>query len=113
DGASLTAVTVRLAVSVAVLNDVVPPLVLTSADPPFVPVVRSQARNVIAELMVPLKSVAGTNRIRVRASAASRRAVVAEVEPKAFQLVPPFVENCQVPFTASAAVTAIPSRAPA
>src|SRR5262245_12564248 len=111
EGVSLTAVTVRLDVSVVVLNGVVPPLVLTSAVPPFVPAVRSQARNVIAGWIVPLKSAAGTNRIRVRASAESNRALVTDNEPRAFQLVPPLVENCQVPFAASAAVAAIPSSA--
>src|SRR4029079_11353589 len=47
-GASLTAVTAMLAVSVAMLNAVVPPLVLGSATPPFVPEDWSHARKVIA-----------------------------------------------------------------
>ena len=53
-GASLTALIVKFAVSVAVLKAVVPPLVVVSAVPPFVPVVRSQARKVIALVIVPL-----------------------------------------------------------
>ena len=52
-GASLTAVTVRLAVSVAVLKAVLPPLVEVSAVPPLVPLLRSQARKVMALGSVP------------------------------------------------------------
>ena len=52
-GASLTAVTVRLAVSVAVENAVVPPLLVVSASVPLLPLVWSQARKVIALASVP------------------------------------------------------------
>ena len=41
-------------VSIAVEKAVVPPLVLVSASPPFAPLVRSQARKVIAVGMAPL-----------------------------------------------------------
>ena len=58
-GASLTAVTTMLAVSVAVEKAVVPPLVMVEALPPPVPLVWSQARNVRALAMVPLKLAAG------------------------------------------------------
>ena len=50
----MTAMTIRLAVSVAEEKAVVPPLVDVSAKVPFVPVVWSQARNVIALASVPL-----------------------------------------------------------
>ena len=53
-GASLTALTVRLAVSVAVEKAVVPPLLVVSASVPLVPLVWSQARKVIAVASVPL-----------------------------------------------------------
>ena len=53
-GASLTALTVRLAVSVATENAVMPPLAVVSALSPLLPLVRSQARKVIALLCVPL-----------------------------------------------------------
>ena len=53
-GASLTAVTVRLAVSVAVEKAVVPPLLVVSASVPLPPLVWSQARKVMAVASVPL-----------------------------------------------------------
>ena len=53
-GALLTALTVRLAVSVAVEKAVVPPLLVVSASVPLVPLVWSQARKVIAVASVPL-----------------------------------------------------------
>ena len=53
-GASLTALTVRLAVSVAVEKAVVPPLLVVSASVPPVPLVWSHARKVIAVASVPL-----------------------------------------------------------
>ena len=58
-GASLIALTVKLAVSVALENALLPPLLLVSAVPPFVPLVRSQARKVIAVASVPLKLALG------------------------------------------------------
>ena len=53
-GASLTALTVRLAVSVAVEKAEVPPLLVVSASVPLLPLVWSQARKVIAAARVPL-----------------------------------------------------------
>ena len=53
-GASLTALTIRLAVSVATENAVMPPLAVVSALPPLLPLVRSQARKVMALACVPL-----------------------------------------------------------
>jgi hypothetical protein len=80
----------------------------------LLPVVWSHARKVIAGLTVPLKFVAGTKRMRVlAASDARRRADVPLTLPSAFQLVPLFVEYSHDPFAASAAMTAIPSTAPA
>ena len=58
-GASSTGVTVRLAVSEAAEKAVVPPLTLVSARAPLVPLLRSQARNWMALLRVPLKSAFG------------------------------------------------------
>ena len=49
----------RLAVSVAVEKAVVPPFVAVVAKVPSVPVVRSQARKVMAAAMVPLKLALG------------------------------------------------------
>ena len=53
-GASLTALIIRLAVSVAVEKAVVPPLLVVSASVPLVPLVWSQARKVMALARVPL-----------------------------------------------------------
>jgi hypothetical protein len=60
-GGSFTAVTVMLAVSVAVENEVEPPLMDALAVPPLVPNVRSQARNVMAFAIEPLKFAFGWN----------------------------------------------------
>ena len=46
--------TTRLAVSVAVLKAVVPPLLVVSASVPLLPLVWSQARKVMALASVPL-----------------------------------------------------------
>ena len=53
DGVSATGLITRLAVSVAVENAVVPPLLVVSASVPLPPLVWSQARNVIALASVP------------------------------------------------------------
>ena len=53
-GASLTALTTRFAVSVAVENALLPPFTVVSAVAPFEPLVPSQARNVIAFAIEPL-----------------------------------------------------------
>jgi hypothetical protein len=95
-GASLTGLMAMLAVAVAVLNAVIPPLLVVSAVPPAEPLVWSHARNVMP-LTVPLKSALGTKRTRVLASAASRRALAAVGLPNGDQLEPPLVEYCHVP----------------
>src|SRR3990170_6129818 len=51
--------------------------------------------------------------MRVLASAASNRALLYVTAPKAYQLVPLFFEYHQVPLLVLAAVTAMPSLAPA
>src|SRR5882757_4553321 len=101
-----------LAVAVAELNAVDPPLVLTSAVLPAAPLVWSHARNVTPLVTVPLKSALGTNRMRVLASAASSREDVLLGVPKAFQFVPASVEYCHAPLVLSTAVTATPDDAP-
>ena len=58
-GASLTALIVKAAVSVAAEKAVVPPFDEVSAVLPTVPLVRSQARKVIALVIVPLKFAFG------------------------------------------------------
>src|SRR4051794_38024629 len=70
-GASLTALITRLAVGVAWEKGVMPPLADASASPPFVPLVRSQARKVIAVAKLPLKFAFGWKNSRLFASAAS------------------------------------------
>src|SRR6185295_5052179 len=91
-GASLTAVTVMFAVSVAVLKAVVVPFTDASAVAPFTPLLRSQARKVIAFATVPLKlSGEGCRYRRVLASAASKSAALSDTEPTAVQFVPPSV----------------------
>ena len=102
------------AVSVAALKGVMPPQALASAAAPLAPAVPSQAWKVMPEMSVPCQSVAGTSRIRVFASAASRRASVTLGLPKSDQVAPPSVEYCHVlPSVLSTPTTAIPSAAPA
>ena len=62
-----------------------------SAVPPFAPLVVSQARKVMALVIVPLKFAFGWKASRVFASAASKRAVVVDTAPKAVQFVPPLM----------------------
>src|SRR5262249_33063863 len=110
-GASLTATTrliVIAAVSVARLKAVRPALLVTSAVRPLDPLVRSQARNVIPSLTVPLKWRFGTKRTRVLPLLASSRAEEADGLPKGVQLPPPSVLNSQRPLLLLTAVTAIP-----
>src|SRR5213596_2813312 len=87
-GASLTALITRPAVSVALEKAVAPPFVDVSAKLPLVPLVRSQARKVIALARVPLKFAFGWKYSRLFASAASKRAFVFVTAPSACQLVP-------------------------
>src|SRR5438552_1095722 len=95
-GASLTALMVMVAVPLALLNAVVPPLVVVLAVWPFTPEAWSQARKVkVAE---PLKLALGTKRMRFEALSARRRETLPEGLPKAVQLTPPSVENCHAPF---------------
>jgi hypothetical protein len=61
-GASFTAFTVMLLLTVALLNAVVPPFVVVSAVLPAVPLVWSHARNVIPFITVPFQFAFGTNR---------------------------------------------------
>src|SRR5207302_1895358 len=79
---------------------------------PAVPLVWSQARNVMPALTVPYQSVLGMNRTEVLASAASNCAAESESVPKSVHVEPPSVENCQIPYVVSAAVTAMPLAAP-
>ena len=58
-GASLTAVTVRATVSEAAEKALVPLLVVVSAVKPFEPLVRSQARRVIAGSITPFQLPTG------------------------------------------------------
>ena len=107
-GASFTAVTVMVAVSLAALKAVVPPLAVVSAVDPALPLVRSQARKV--KLPVVAFAVFGTK--RTRSAARSSSAAVPDRLPNAVQLPPLSTEYCQVPFPASAAVMAMPWTAP-
>ena len=61
-GASLTAVTVSEAVSLAVLKALVPPVAVMTAYWPSMPLVWSQARKVMASLTVPANSPKGISR---------------------------------------------------
>ena len=58
-GASLSAATVRATVSEVSENALVPPLVVVSAVAPFEPLVRSQARRVIAGSIRPFQFPTG------------------------------------------------------
>src|SRR5262249_23676310 len=111
-GASLTLLTVRLELAVAELKAVVPPFVVVLAVPPLAPLLWSQARNVIPVATVPFQLAAGKNRTRVLASAASSRADAVEGVPNASHVEPPLIVYCHDPCVLSAAVTAIPDRAP-
>jgi len=105
--------TAMVAVAIAVLKGVEPPLAVVSAVPPLVPPCWSQARNLTPGSTVPVKSVAGTSLTRVYASAASRRAEVPDGVPSSNQVAPPLVVYCQVPREPFASVTAMPDSAPA
>ena len=58
-GASLVPLTVMPPCPAALENAVAPPLTVVSAKPPWVPLLWSQARKVIALVSVPLKSAFG------------------------------------------------------
>ncbi len=115
DGASLSGLTVTLAVSVVVLNAVVPPVVEASAPvvPETPPLVVSHARKVMPLAIAPSNPIVGTNRTRSLAVADNNTALLSATAPKAVQLLPPSVEYSQMPFVSSTPVTAMPSTAPA
>src|SRR5687767_11807192 len=106
-GASFTDWTAMLAVSVVLLNAVVPPFVVASPVPPADPDDWSHARYV-SPLTAPLKFAFGTNRTRVLASDASKRAAAAPGAPKASHAPPPLSEYCHAPFVLSTETTAMP-----
>ena len=103
-GASLTAVTVMLAVSMAVLYAVLPPLVLTSTFVPGAPLVWSHARNVTVAV-VPSRPL-GTN--RNRSVSRISRAELSDTLPTAYQLVPLIVYS-HMPFPLVSPVMTKPS----
>jgi hypothetical protein len=74
-GASFVAFTVTDAVSVALEKAELPPLLVVSTFVPAVPVLSSQARNVMPSLTVPLKLAAGWKYSRVLALASSSSAL--------------------------------------
>ena len=90
-GASLSALTTTLTVSVSILKAVVSPFVLTSMFVPDVPKVWSQARNVKPLVMLPLKSAVGANNTRVLGSSGNNKALVSDTPPIGVQVVPPLV----------------------
>ena len=106
-----TAWRIRLAVSVADEKAVVPPFVLVSTLFPAVPLVRSQARKVMAVPRFAVEPVLCRYR-RVLASAASSRALLLLTVPTWLQVVPPLVVYHQVPWLVSVAVSAMPVTAP-
>ena len=105
-GASLTAVTLMRAVSVAALNAVLPPFVEASSLLPAAPVLWSQARKVRLPAVPFCPS--GTNRNRSLARSSS--ALLSDTAPTPAQLVAPSMEYCQVP--PEVPLTAMPSSAP-
>ena len=107
-GASLTAVTLSAADALARLKAVLPPPVAASAVRPTVPLVWSQAWNVMPAASVPFQLALGTKRTSVPASAASKRALPVAGVPKAAQVPPLLLLYCHAPLLLSTAVTAIP-----
>ena len=95
------------------LKAVVPPFELVSAVPPTEPVDLSQARYVIED--EPLKSelVACKRILWFEFAPSSNRELLADTLPKLVQLLPPFTENCQLPFALSTEVIATPLTPPA
>src|SRR5438067_2530156 len=111
-GASFTEATTMEAVSTAVLKAVVPPVREVSTLVPLTPEVWSQARKVIPEATVPLKSAAGWSRILLEAVEARSRAFELDTDPTFVQVVPESVEYCQFPLVESVEVMATPCTAP-
>ena len=112
-GASLTALTVRLAVSRVAEKAVLPPLAVVSASSPLAPLVRSQARKVMASARLPFQLAVGWKYSRVAASADNKRAEASLTLPRACHAPPLLIEYHQLPLLVLAPVTAIPVRAPA
>src|SRR5262245_16029031 len=96
NGASLTDVTVTVALLLAVLKAELPPLVDASPRLPKTPVVWSQARKLT--LVWPWKFGAG--RKRSLSVVRSSRAEVSLADPTGANVIPAFVLNCQVPLAA-------------
>ena len=80
-GASLTDSTVSAALSVALEKALLPPLLAVLTVSPLAPLLRSQARKVIAFAIVPLKLAFGLKVSRVAASAASSSAALLLTAP--------------------------------
>src|SRR5438445_427328 len=102
-GASLTLVTVRFDVAVAVLKAVVPPLVVVSTLVPCEPEVWSQAQNVTLAVVPLAPSETNRNLSLDRKS----RAEDVLTEPTPVQVLPASVEYCQVPVLLTRPVTAM------
>jgi hypothetical protein len=116
-GASLTGVTVRLAVSLALLKALEPPVppggITTYC--PAVPLLWSQARKVMASLKAPLRSPKGSRRIwsfEPSRRASSLALLLIRSARMVSQLNPPSRLYCQVPSEVFSAVMAMASTAP-
>ena len=107
-GASLTALTVIDASSVAVLNALLPPFDAVLTFVPCVPVVLSQARKVMLA-DVPAAAL-GTN--RTRSVLRSRSADALVTVPMVNQLAPAVMEYSQLPLPLASDVMAMPSGSP-
>jgi hypothetical protein len=103
----LTAVTVRLAVSLA-LEKAVQRRWRWRRPAAVGPLLRSQARKVMASARLPFQSAAGWKYSRVPASADSRRADASLTLPMASQLPPLLVEYHQLPPLVLVPTTAMP-----
>ena len=108
-GASLTALTVIEALSVAAEKAVLPPLTEVSTLLPAVPLTWSQARNDSVALVAFCAS--GTK--RSRSVPRNSNADVSLTTPSAFQVLPLLLEYSQVPLPLVSAITAMPCSAPA
>ena len=111
-GASSAAVTVRVALSLAALNAVAPPVAEMATYCPSLPVLRSQARKVIASFSVPFRSPKGSRRRRAAGPSSRASSLVEALIAAASivsQLEPPSRLNCQVPRPVPSAVIAIAS----
>ena len=111
-GVSLTAVMLRLALSLALLTAVLPPKALGSVVPPAVPVVLSQARKVMEGLPLAVLLTLALGTKRMLSVASSRRAALPRstflpvVALKAVHAPPPIL-YCHTPRVLSTLVTAM------